>query len=355
MIQGMVVAVAFQIRRAFLLAARLSESIVKTGSTAKAIWFQFEIANWQGDRGSAASLAAACLSASGFNRLSKGRKIRILEAAGKHAEAVALGAAESDPFALLALARCQEKIGNNVEAFRLMEAASRLDPKSVSRRQMLMAKASSALRREFSDLPFAGLGMQVLIDEHHFLTVLDIGCGAGLHAEALARHGKKVTLCDYGKSIYFEKISARHQVMLGDFCEIDFQSSYDCIWASHVLEHQPDPGRFLRKCADLLNDKGIACITVPPLKPELVGGHVSLWTPGHLIYHLILAGFDCRQATVLRYGYNITVIAPKALRSLPPVAYDNGDIDRLSEFFPGTVREGADGWLENCWWQPAGA
>ena len=61
---------------------------------------------------------------------------------------------------------------------------------------------------------------------------------------------------------------------------------------SHVLEHQFDPQRFLRKIYECLNPDGVLALTVPPRKDEIVGGHVSLWNGGLLLYHLVLAHLD---------------------------------------------------------------
>jgi len=352
--KGLLAGAAFHARRAMRLGSRVAESVVEAaGSEGTAAWYRFVIADEKGDRAAAERAATACISSSGFASMPAGRRVRLLDAAGFPALAIGLDVPSTDSAALAALSRCYQKLGKFREAASALEASAKAGgPCNPDKMAMLVAEA--AVRDEFRNLPFAALGMQLLLDGFDFETVIDVGCGAGLHAEALAAHGKKVTLCDYGKSIYFERISSRHEVLIGDFCEMEFPGRYDCVWASHVLEHQPDANRFLRKCADLLNEGGIACITVPPLKPELVGGHVSLWTPGHLVYQMVLAGFDCKEAVVARYGYNITVIAPKSTRPLPPVVYDNGDIDRLSDFFPGDVREGTDGWMADRWWQPGG-
>lgn len=200
---------------------------------------------------------------------------------------------------------------------------------------------------EFSHLPLGGGALQTLLNEFDFKTVLDVGCGEGLQAKIFKNAGKEVTLNDYGKSIYFDKISSEHEVILGDFNEIDFGKKFDCVWASHVLEHQRDVGIFLRKAHSVLADDGFVAISVPPLKNEVVGGHLTLWTPGHLLYNLAINGFDCSDAEVLVYGYNISIIARKANKPLPDdIAFDNGDVDKLvnAELLPAVMREGTDGW-----------
>src|SRR5437868_3391417 len=48
------------------------------------------------------------------------------------------------------------------------------------------------LRDEFTGVRFAGVALQTLLDHYEFTSVLDIGSGAGEHADILRRHGKKV-------------------------------------------------------------------------------------------------------------------------------------------------------------------
>ncbi|MBA1142490.1 class I SAM-dependent methyltransferase [Mesorhizobium neociceri] len=73
---------------------------------------------------------------------------------------------------------------------------------------------------------------------------------------------------------------------------------FDAVWVCHVLEHQPNPNAFVRAYLDRLRPGGLIVATVPPTKNQIVGRNVSLWNAGLLLYHLILAGFDCRRASV---------------------------------------------------------
>lgn len=174
-----------------------------------------------------------------------------------------------------------------------------------------------------------------LISEYSFESVLDIGSGAGEQAAIFLSHGKKVTALDYGKSPYYERRDPAIQTVIGDFNTYPFETQFDCVWASHVLEHQINPNIFLRKVHQVTKEHGIVAITVPPLKHQIVGGHVTLWNAGLIMYHLVLAGFDCRNASVLRYGYNISVIVTKKTITPPDgIAFDQGDIRRIKDFLP---------------------
>lgn len=154
-----------------------------------------------------------------------------------------------------------------------------------------------------------------------FRTVLDIGSG-GNHATIFTDAGKDVVTNNLYDADY-----------VGDYLCLGL-GKFDCIWASHVLEHQPNPNLFLKKCFNELNDNGILAITVPPLKNEIVGGHVTLWNAGILLYQLILAGFNCIDASIKTYGYNISVIVRKKPFVMPELKMDSGDIETLTPYFP---------------------
>jgi SAM-dependent methyltransferase len=186
-----------------------------------------------------------------------------------------------------------------------------------------------------------------LIAEFEFTTVLDIGCGQGRHLEIFRKHGKEVTGID---------VAPRCEgVIKNDFTGQDFRGvQFDCVWCCHVLEHQLYPHGFLKRIFAVLCENGILAITVPPMKHSIVGGHVSFWNAGLLLYHLILAGFDCREACVLSRGYNISVILRKKLAaySRDQLRFAAGDIERLAEFFPKDRdwKQGFNGRIQNLNW-----
>lgn len=184
---------------------------------------------------------------------------------------------------------------------------------------------------------FAGLALWRVLADYDFETVLDVGGGAGEHGTVFHAFGKHVTSVDYGKSVYFERRDPRHDVIVGDFNRLELPRRYDLVWCSHVLEHQLDAHHFLGRLHAATAEGGVLAITVPPAKSEIVGGHVSLWNAGLLLYRLVLAGFDCRQARVRRYGYNISVLLEKRSIELPELAYDCGDLRRLRAFLPAAL------------------
>lgn len=206
---------------------------------------------------------------------------------------------------------------------------------------------------EYAMLPRGGHGLYKLLNDYSFDTVLDVGSGAADHAEVLYRNGKKVTALDFGTSIYAQAKTSQNENV--NLIEVDFnkffpEEKFDCIWASHVLEHQPDPGFFIRKSIDLVKEGGVIAITVPPLMEKIVGGHLTVWNAGLLLYQMVFNGLDCRNASICTYGYNITIIVEKKTRRHVDLTYDSGDIEILREFFPIFVRETFDGEIHRWNW-----
>ncbi len=153
---------------------------------------------------------------------------------------------------------------------------------------------------------------------------LDIGSGEGHQAVELINRGFTVTTCDLGPSDY-----------QGEFLSQRFPCQYDLVWCCHTLEHQRNPGLFLDRIWMLTLEGGQVAITVPPLKHQIVGGHVSLWNAGLLLYHLVLAGFDCSRAWVKTVDYDISVIVKKGERTdLAGLKHDYGDLIKLKRYFP---------------------
>ena len=187
--------------------------------------------------------------------------------------------------------------------------------------------------------------------ELNFENVLDIGAGALQHAEKFLNNNKIVDICDYGNSVYYNKKieyteSKIRNKYIGNFNDIKFPDKYDAIWCSHILEHQLNVNLFLKKIHSLLKEDGYLAIIVPPRKPFIVGGHMTLWNAGLLIYNLILAGFDCnKDCYIKQYDYNIgLIIKKKTIKELPKnLSMDRGDIELLSDYFPFEVKHNFNG------------
>lgn len=238
------------------------------------------------------------------------------------------------------------------------------DAGRLSKRILSEMARHAILSRRGPRRPIRGsVALAQLIDNYTFQTVLDVGCGEGLHAEAFLKAGKTVTAIDYGKSEYFSKRHASLQAIVADFNTYAFEEPFDCVWCSHVLEHQLNVNVFLKKCFSILKDGGVLSISVPPAKAAVVSGHVTLWNPGLLCYNLILAGFDCSEAVVEIYDYDISVTVRKKhvpKEVLRGITFDVGDLGNLRDYFPADIQWNRekndisfDGELFGLWEEPS--
>lgn len=186
--------------------------------------------------------------------------------------------------------------------------------------------------------------LDYMIQNYEFETVLDIGCGNGDVAKKLEALGKEVITNDIlplDKERHFQ----------GDFMKVKIPYLVDAVWCSHFLEHQPNVEKFLRKVRASVYEGGVVCFSVPPLKHEIVGGHLTLWNGGLLMYNLVRAGFDCSEARIKQEGYNISLITEVKRINLPPLKNDNGDIETLSQYFPEPYRvQGFNGNIREWNW-----
>lgn len=185
---------------------------------------------------------------------------------------------------------------------------------------------------------FSSEAIEKLLSDYNFQTVLDIGCGEGIHSDIFLDNKKNVTAIDYGESVYFKNNKNKIATIIADFNTYEFKQKYDCVWCSHVLEHQVNPNSFLSKIHSLLNDGGVLAVTVPPSKSDIVGGHVVMWNAGILLYNLVLAGFDCSKAKIKMYDYNVSIIVKKGKKiNIENLEFDAGDISKIKKYLPKKI------------------
>ena len=110
------------------------------------------------------------------------------------------------------------------------------------------------------------------LDEHSLKpltgrSALDVGCGAGLLAEPLARLGAAVTAIDAAPGL----IAAAKLHAHGQALDIDYRvatveetrGQFDLITSMEVIEHVSDPESFVRALAARLASKGLMILSTP--------------------------------------------------------------------------------------------
>jgi len=157
-------------------------------------------------------------------------------------------------------------------------------------------------------------------------TLLDVGTGKGGFVRLARDRGydaEGVTMSD--KEVAFARRHLGIPLRLGTLDAVD-TGEYDVVCANNVIEHVPDPGRFLGQMAARTRPGGLVAVTTPSTRSYqrlLLGArrwrmvrseHLSVLSPAGL-HGLALA---CGLEPVLHVTTSVTF---RGLRRLGPVAH----------------------------------
>jgi 2-polyprenyl-6-hydroxyphenyl methylase/3-demethylubiquinone-9 3-methyltransferase len=162
-----------------------------------------------------------------------------------------------------------------------MTATTTIDPKEAAHFGAMAAdwwdpKGSSAMLHQLNPVRLAYIRDR--IDQHWGLDecslrplegkrAADVGCGAGLLAEPLARLGAKVTGVDPAP----ENIAAAREHALGQGLEVDYrvggvealEGRFDLVTSLEVVEHVAETRTFVQGLADSLAEDGLLILSTP--------------------------------------------------------------------------------------------
>jgi len=158
--------------------------------------------------------------------------------------------------------------------------------------------------------------------------VLDVGCGGGILAEAMASHGAQVTGIDLAEKPL--KVAMLHGIESGN--AIDYRlvsaedlaaqqpAAFDVVTCMEMLEHVPDPASVVKACATLAKPGGWVFFSTINRNPKsfafaIVGAEYVLnllprgtheyarfITPSELASHCRAAGLEPTDLTGMTYN-----------------------------------------------------
>ena len=164
------------------------------------------------------------------------------------------------------------------------------------------------------------------------LRILDIGCGAGILSEPLARLGAQVVGADPSTAnIAAAKLHAEQAGLSIDYrattiaALADDGERFDLVLAMEVVEHVADVGLFVRRCAEIVQPGGIMAVatinrTLKSFALAIVGAEYLLrWLPRGTHRwekfvtpdELATALEDCGLAVIDETGMNYELLADR--------------------------------------------
>lgn len=180
-------------------------------------------------------------------------------------------------------------------------------------------------------------------------SVLDVGVGKGNHSIAFIANGaKRVVGIDPQYSTLehqcYEHIQEPYE-------KVELEEKFDLVWCSHTLEHIPNVQHFLITLQGWLKPDGWLAIGVPPDRQQRLHiGHLTLWTPAHLVYNLICAGWDCKDA--IWYTEYLTIGLMMQNKGKIDLSWRTGlpsEIKALNDYTPKFVGHEDGAWWANNW------
>jgi len=116
----------------------------------------------------------------------------------------------------------------------------------------------------------------------HDSSVLDVGCGSGVLVDKLIK--ENISQCVYGCDFSYEKIEKCKKIhKLENFfvhdIYIPFDSCYDVIICTEVLEHLEHPEMAIKNLLSTLKANGKLIVSVPDGIKDTFSGHIHFWTP----------------------------------------------------------------------------
>lgn len=166
--------------------------------------------------------------------------------------------------------------------------------------------------------------------KHGPISVLDVGPGTGHGANFLGQvtsagflgHQSVVRTIDI-EATYQNYIGSKHpyveKALVGDIYL--HEDSYDVVVCSHVIEHVPDPARFIRRLQSLARYKVVLCAPWQEPSDSLSPGHVNSFDEDFLA-QLEVESFSLKNS--VGWGYFLRPRYSVMILTLPGHAGEDG-------------------------------
>jgi 2-polyprenyl-6-hydroxyphenyl methylase/3-demethylubiquinone-9 3-methyltransferase len=159
-------------------------------------------------------------------------------------------------------------------------------------------------------------------------SALDIGCGGGILAEAMARRGARVKGIDLSDKalkvaqlhLHESKLAVDYEAISAEDLAARSPGTYEVVTCMELLEHVPDPASTVRACAELARVGGrvffstinrnlksyvlavIGAEYVLKLLPKGTHDYAKFVKPSELARHCRDAGLSVREITGMSYN-----------------------------------------------------
>jgi 2-polyprenyl-6-hydroxyphenyl methylase/3-demethylubiquinone-9 3-methyltransferase len=159
-------------------------------------------------------------------------------------------------------------------------------------------------------------------------SALDVGCGGGILAEAMARRGARVKGIDLSDKalkvaqlhLFESRLAVDYEAVSAEDLAARSPASFDVVTCMELLEHVPDPASTVRACADLARPG--ACVFfstinrnlksyvfavigaeyVLKLLPKGTHDYLKFIKPSELARHARAAGLEVREIIGMSYN-----------------------------------------------------
>jgi 2-polyprenyl-6-hydroxyphenyl methylase/3-demethylubiquinone-9 3-methyltransferase len=106
--------------------------------------------------------------------------------------------------------------------------------------------------------------------------VLDVGCGGGILAEAMARRGAEVTGIDLGEKglrvaelhLAESKLPVKYEKVSAEDYAARYAGAFDVVTCMELLEHVPEPAGMVAACARLARPGGLVFFSTINRNPK---------------------------------------------------------------------------------------